>query len=198
MEPIETEYKGYRFRSRLEARWAIFFEELGLDWGYEEQGYTLKDGTKYLPDFRVGQRPLFVEVKGPTPTEREIKKCDLLAQPKNWVLLVSGPPRYIEDDYKGVRCNGYLKGYELWYWQQGWGPVGEAKQLGQCHCGSGLALMEIPDMPPPFEDGQLYNYPVKCGCSQMDGIGVWDSVIESSRIATQARFEHGEKDALIP
>lgn len=25
---IETEYKGYRFRSRLEARWAVFFDTL--------------------------------------------------------------------------------------------------------------------------------------------------------------------------
>ena len=26
IKPIETNYKGYRFRSRLEARWAVFFD----------------------------------------------------------------------------------------------------------------------------------------------------------------------------
>lgn len=30
MKAIETRYKGYRFRSRLEARWAVFFDALGL------------------------------------------------------------------------------------------------------------------------------------------------------------------------
>lgn len=32
IKPIETKYKGYRFRSRLEARWAVFFDALGISW----------------------------------------------------------------------------------------------------------------------------------------------------------------------
>lgn len=47
---IETSYKGYRFRSRLEARWAVFFDTLGIKWEYEKQGYSLPSGA-YLPDF---------------------------------------------------------------------------------------------------------------------------------------------------
>src|SRR5262245_46962536 len=39
LEPIETRYKGYRFRSRLEARWAVFFDAQGIKWEYEPQGY---------------------------------------------------------------------------------------------------------------------------------------------------------------
>lgn len=50
---IETEYRGYRFRSRLEARWAVFFDALGLQWEYEPEGFNLPNGTRYLPDFRV-------------------------------------------------------------------------------------------------------------------------------------------------
>ena len=53
MKAIETQYKGYRFRSRLEARWAVFFDALGLSWEYEPEGFELPDGTRYLPDFRV-------------------------------------------------------------------------------------------------------------------------------------------------
>lgn len=34
---IETEYGGYKFRSRLEARWAVFFDMLGIKWEYEEE-----------------------------------------------------------------------------------------------------------------------------------------------------------------
>ena len=32
IKAIETSYKGYLFRSRLEARWAVFFDALGLVW----------------------------------------------------------------------------------------------------------------------------------------------------------------------
>lgn len=51
-QAIETVYKNYRFRSRLEARWAVFFDTLGLSWAYEPEGFDL-DGVWYLPDFRV-------------------------------------------------------------------------------------------------------------------------------------------------
>jgi hypothetical protein len=47
---IETRYKVYRFRSRLEAMWAVFFEQLGIEWEYEPEGYFV-DGRPYLPDF---------------------------------------------------------------------------------------------------------------------------------------------------
>lgn len=53
MQPIETHYKGYRFRSRLEARWAVFFDHLKLSWEYEPEGFDLGDGVWYLPDFKV-------------------------------------------------------------------------------------------------------------------------------------------------
>jgi hypothetical protein len=53
MKAIDTQYKGYNFRSRLEARWAVFFDALELKWEYEPEGFELEDGTKYLPDFKV-------------------------------------------------------------------------------------------------------------------------------------------------
>ena len=53
MKAIQTRYNGYLFRSRLEARWAVFFNTLGLKWEYEPEGFDLGDGVYYLPDFRV-------------------------------------------------------------------------------------------------------------------------------------------------
>lgn len=49
----DTYYKGYRFRSRLEARWAVFFDACGVDWEYEPEGYDLGNGMSYLPDFKL-------------------------------------------------------------------------------------------------------------------------------------------------
>lgn len=51
MKAIETSYDGYLFRSRLEARWAVFFNKLGIKYEYEKEGYFLGNGVKYLPDF---------------------------------------------------------------------------------------------------------------------------------------------------
>ena len=35
INPIETVYNGYRFRSRLEARWAVFFDEAAIPYEYK-------------------------------------------------------------------------------------------------------------------------------------------------------------------
>lgn len=102
MEPkikaIETEYKGYRFRSRLEARWAVFFANFGLDWEYEKEGFELPSG-RYLPDFWVRWGPCFeawVEVKGvqpPNVTGIENRLCwELASGSGKQVLMVVGLP----------------------------------------------------------------------------------------------------------
>jgi hypothetical protein len=70
IKAIETHYKGFRFRSRLEARYAVFFDQAGANWDYEQEGYNL-DGEYYLPDFKVNKLidkngvdvPLWFEIK---------------------------------------------------------------------------------------------------------------------------------------
>lgn len=69
IKAIETEYNGYRFRSRLEARWAVFFDAMGIKYEYEPEGYeyweTEDSSFRWLPDFRLPEESnLLVEVKG--------------------------------------------------------------------------------------------------------------------------------------
>ena len=70
IKAIETVYNGYRFRSRLEARWAVFFDAAGVEYEYEPEGFVLPSGKRYLPDFLIhncterGPKDLWVEVKG--------------------------------------------------------------------------------------------------------------------------------------
>jgi hypothetical protein len=77
---IETQYKGYRFRSRLEARWAVFFDALGIRWEYELEGFDLPDAGRYLPDFYLPGSGVFFEVKGEKPTDDETLKAYVLAR----------------------------------------------------------------------------------------------------------------------
>lgn len=62
---IETSYDGHRFRSRLEARWAIFFNQLKVRYQYEAQGYLVGERQRpYLPDFYLPTLQVWAEVKG--------------------------------------------------------------------------------------------------------------------------------------
>jgi len=63
MIAIETEYNGVLFRSRLEARWAIFFDACNLNWIYEPECFILSNTQKYTPDFYIKDFDLYIEVK---------------------------------------------------------------------------------------------------------------------------------------
>lgn len=71
MQAIETHYKGCRFRSRLEARWAVFFDAAGIQWEYEPQGFKGSNGSLYLPDFYLPYEKTHVEIKGHVDALRE-------------------------------------------------------------------------------------------------------------------------------
>lgn len=87
---IETRYDGYKFRSRLEARWATFFNTLGIKYEYEKEGYDL-EGTWYLPDFWLPEYNRFVEIKPTTPTDDEQFKARQLAiYTNNQVQIFAG------------------------------------------------------------------------------------------------------------
>lgn len=136
IKAIETEYKGYPFRSRLEARWAIFFDLCGARWEYEPEPFGVGDELGYLPDFLVhdvelihgGDGPyetvdLWVEVKGKM-TEKDADKIwkfcgwdevrfnEDLSPIKNPVYVVNGLPDGddIDDitDFCQDRAYGYI------------------------------------------------------------------------------------------
>ncbi|MEN2464926.1 hypothetical protein [Ornithinibacillus sp. JPR2-1] len=132
IKAIETIYKGYRFRSRLEARWAVFFDSLGIKWEYEPEGFELllteKDSDLfesqedwqdlrkkwmgktlyYLPDFWLPDLNLWVEVKGNDITEEEDIKASLLAERTGSSVFVVGNIPYIDPE-----------NIDVWYFSDG-------------------------------------------------------------------------------
>lgn len=60
---IQTRYRHVHFRSRLEARWAVAFDAMDIQWEYEPEGFALKAG-RYLPDFWLPELKRWVEIKG--------------------------------------------------------------------------------------------------------------------------------------
>ncbi len=79
MKAVETKYDGHRFRSRLEARWAVFFNTLGIAYQYEPEGFDLGENYGwYLPDFYLPDQGYYIEIKGDRPTEKEQTKVYIL------------------------------------------------------------------------------------------------------------------------
>lgn len=99
---IDTEYKGYLFRSRLEARWAVFFDAIGLRWEYEPEGIVLSDGTQYLPDFFLPEFHCYFEVKrksikGTLEEKEAIRKISDGQNTDSWAgIICFGDP--MDDD----------------------------------------------------------------------------------------------------
>jgi len=99
---IETVYDGYRFRSRLEARWAVFFKTAGIRYIYEPECFRLPSGKLYLPDFYlpdVNMRTtedkggIYVEVMPSIPNFGKMHYLYELSQiTGKSVLLIEGMP----------------------------------------------------------------------------------------------------------
>lgn len=101
LKPIPTLYAGIEFRSRLEARWAMYFDLLGVEWIYEIEGFILKSGC-YLPDFYLPKFKVFCEVK---PYEYKIEErwTEFTSTGMKLILLYgkvhSGPFKIIGADF---------------------------------------------------------------------------------------------------
>lgn len=192
IKAIETKYKGYRFRSRLEARWAVFFGKMGIAWQYEMEGYELPSG-RYLPDFwlpecfyrgfgfgtgargnssRQGTNGLFVEIKGQEPSERERCLCTELGELTGFAvaIAVGMPP----NQYGGLgeRDGGCI--YDL--------HPGRDMDMTfmRCHKCCRVKLEY---------SGANYYYCDACNCD-LDIFSL--SILDAGEAARSARFEHGE------
>lgn len=201
IKPIQTYFIGYKFRSRLEARWAVFFESLGIKWEYEPEGFDLGNGLKYLPDFKIKNvkfihangcshdrtYDIYIEVKGDMNVE-DIKKIDRFAECGKKIYVVGNIPRgdtiwNLTDDANTQSCD-FIEKY---------GYFGTNKY----HI-------------PPFDfvglDDDCYfafpgidkkGYFALFGCDG-DYLTFIDEekTIQSYNNARQARFEHGESPKL--
>lgn len=93
---IETRAYGCKFRSRLEARWAVFMTTAGFNWEYEPEGAQLAAG-RYLCDFRVwvpdGPGAVWLEVKPPNNTEDDPRWGELARVSGMMLFTVRGMHR---------------------------------------------------------------------------------------------------------
>lgn len=108
---IPTRYRGRQYRSRLEARWAAFFDLLG--WQFEYEPFDL---PRWIPDFvLIGAKAnALVEVKPICALDKAITAEIERALPPNQEALLVGASLYVgltyADDFESLvpSSNPYL------------------------------------------------------------------------------------------
>lgn len=153
---IETKFRSYVFRSRLEAKWAAMFEMLGWRWDYEPVNFN-----GWVPDFVIyGHKTVYVEVKPTIVFLPEIGDKMLASGCEEEMLLVGQYPCLHDElcDSVGIGWNAEpdipeMQGYRafddaLWQkWDHGYG-FGSESQSWRCritgqHVSSPHGLYEV-------------------------------------------------------
>lgn len=182
LQPIETRYAGYRFRSRLEARWAVFFDALKIKYEYEPEGFKLSDGTCYLPDFWLPESKAFFEVKGAL-SEKDAHKIEQLMADSNRPVIIGYP------NFEFEACD--------YWWGDTLSRAGKTESLlNRCRSCGKIGFMGI---------AGSYECPC-CGAYDGDHLCDWimrgdglnngftdPKVLKAVETARGARFDHGEK-----
>jgi hypothetical protein len=223
--PIPTRYAGCHFRSRLEARWAVFFDALGVAWEYEPQGFEvgplwchtpdagpLARRRMYLPDFYLTNQALWVEVKG---NDAQLDRSLLLAamdshnglpwfnQAGLWVQPPSdryGDRLLILGPIPRPSFEHHHAHSMLYYWN------GYVFRHWNVFLPPPFALLDItgygdfPDTDELFatDGGEFTNIPIvasRAGEATPAGAKPDPRVIDAYTAARSARFEHGQSGA---
>ena len=206
---IETEFAGYRFRSRLEARWAVFFTKFGIEYQYEPEGFQVEvspdEYVRYLPDFYLPEYDIYAEVKGSDEALKrdgsKIGRCiDYNSTPVSKGLIVLGN---IPDP--GLIAWGNIPMFPYLYWHKG--VVREYASFIRCRItnygkkialGNEIIFREMFSYPRDCVDENIPDdTSTNCLWTNTDmrsfADAHFDDLRECYKSARQARFEYGER-----
>lgn len=216
---IQTRYRDVLFRSRLEARWSVAFDHLGIDWLYEPEGFNV-GGSSYLPDFYFPKLDLWAEVKGggkdkkiPEPDARRMADVLDFGSPMSGITesadrLESGILRTargvlllsdIPDDY--IAGSGMYVVHPIVQHHEGlflnWATFLQGDVIDLCAL---LSWKELCEKGIPYKvgiDGDTKNWDLQHRIVDLQRLGDLSTpqcIAYAS--ARSARFEHGQKGAV--
>lgn len=130
MKALQATYNGQKYRSRTEAKWALFYRTVGIEYDYELEALDL-DGLTYVPDFFLHPFRAWNEIKGEIINDQAgllmLEKCTRLARQSNRPVILN-----FRDPLKPI-CAVFSKG--RMYAQSHW-----------THCGiCGLLALGVKD-----------------------------------------------------
>lgn len=178
---LDTVFDDRRFRSRTEAKWAVFLKVVKHKYEYEERGFDLPNGTWYLPDFYVPALRAWIEVKGvmtPKDSETLLAFARFQAEP---ILVVNDVPAP-ESYGPGFHVIGRQWRSEVVALQEASWIMTPRGALPEAH---GMPTYITPEAKPDHGDLWLRkSSPV---------LSVFPDIEDAYRAARYARFEHGEE-----
>jgi hypothetical protein len=201
---IETEYAGIKFRSRLEARWAVFFDSCGMDWKYELEGFEA-NGHRYLPDFYLPGPKTWCEVKG--DPEGIFKDSEKIAAVLSSGVIPGGELLLLNDIPRAGAASSTLVAHPFLKKQEDtnrvdrqWGvfmdiergqPVNFYGLGGASTLGALMGVLAVEGIAPGAD---AKNWSAET--ATLAGPFSWGRrVIDAYAAAASARFEHGQKGA---
>jgi len=185
IRPIETRYRGYRFRSRLEARWAVFFDAAKIRWLYEPQGFCV-NGRAYLPDFHLPDLKCYFEVKPTSEYDLDLLQSFANEIGEDMVVAEGGipdPAEWLCEPTIQLRLLHAIRPGEAdpdgFADDMAWGYRDMLLECSSCGC-----IRVMNEVYSSMKDN--------CGkCS--DSHARWMPLSHALEAARGARFEHGER-----
>jgi hypothetical protein len=193
IKAIQTQYKGCNFRSRLEARWAVFFDALGIKWEYEPEGFEFQNGLRYLPDFWLPEYKLWVEVKpqGKMSDTDSQKVLELVIAGDAPVYVTNGNPgdlgelqyRYtaMAGEINALSCPAVMDWSDARTPMRIWVPIQHSGDESDYSPAPFFFKESCLGMGEDYEDSKAY----------------WSFCEQAVNAARSARFEHGECGATL-
>ena len=185
-----TNYGGCRFRSRLEARYAVFFDWLGIKWDYEPGGLSTSDGG-YLPDFllHLPDHDVWFEVQEGDDQDDDPRWRHLVAGTQTEHIVARGMPRPDGNGRLKVKeGDGWMQ--SLTYWPDG---IDEQENVGWDNCRAFCVCLTCDNVGITFE-GESER--LSCCGGDVPGREATPNhprILAALRAARSARFEYYER-----
>jgi hypothetical protein len=146
IKPKKIKYGSFRYNAILEARWAVFFDSLGIKYEYEPIYDEVETGGRvvyYKPDFYLNELDIFVEIKPSKPCEIENIKGAGWAKHINEIIVLfnlNPPTMELENgwlyDFPDIRKIPTIN--DSFWWGQclkcGHVDIAQYAQITSCGC----------------------------------------------------------------
>ena len=190
MDSGETRYKGKCFNSELEARWAVFFDALGVAYERATEAVDLGELGQCTPGFKLGRlskkgsESAWIEIRSEPPTDDDVERCVALAKATQCDgFIIAGAPGFREGQptYSTTAIlhddrseTGVMALRSCAWYEHSWYPWIVCPECG----GAGIGLM---------------NEHLPCGGCAQERSGTAscyeDPLAEAYKAAREARFE---------
>ena len=158
-ETVPTSYAGCRFRSRLEARWAVFLTTAGIRWDYEPRVLAIHIPRRhrvfpYLPDFWLPAAGQYAEAKGFLFNDGFRRLLDIANGLKHDLVVLGHIPGPFDARWP-IQLHRHDGGLLAVPWRPEPGPARLSRAIREEHLTPGLLLTGFPRVCPEWAEPAL-------------------------------------------